>query len=96
MDELMLLYTMDVLKSDGTTSVMLLLLHAVDHLTKTLMTLQMTIVEQYSYCHFHYWDPLLGHDTNKINIPYISGYNKYLRKGSYLGIDYAMFHPVKK
>ena len=65
MDELMLLYTMDVLKSDGTTSVMLLLLHAVDHLTKTLMTLQMTIVEQYSYCHFHYWDPLLGHQQDK-------------------------------
>ena len=58
MDELMLLYTMEVLKSDGTTSVMILLLHAVDHLTKTLMTLQMTIVEQYSFCYFHIWDLL--------------------------------------
>ena len=48
MDGLMLLYTMVVLTLGWTTSMMLLPLQQ-DHLTKTLINLQMAIVEQCSY-----------------------------------------------
>ena len=55
MDKVMLLYTMVVLTSGGTISMMLLLLHQdhqSHHLIKTLMTLKMAILEQCLYCYF--------------------------------------------